>query len=97
MTKQTNEEFDRDEDQPELPPVGDILETLRGDNICAAETKSEKGCSVRCAIDGDEWYIHNERGGLVVILKPEPVEDFNSVKITGHARSRKCVFGKAVH
>lgn len=97
-------EFERKRKElPKLPEIGSTLETIKDESIYPEDCKGEKGFSVRASVtdledgEGDpKWYIHNNRGGLVVILKPEPDREFERVRITGHAKSGKCVFGKIV-
>jgi hypothetical protein len=80
-----------------LPKIGDVLETANKRPICPEEAKSEKGWAVRCKQDEHlRWYIHSEHGGLVLVLRPEPTKPFSTVKVTGHAKTGKCIFGRAL-
>jgi hypothetical protein len=101
---QLSESQDRYQEKQEssLPKIGSLLETMNHEIIRPDDTRSEKGCSIRCNVsDPDEgdshWFIHHEHSGLVVILKPEPTQDFDTVKVTGHAKSGRCIFAKVVH
>ena len=75
------------------------MTTIDGQLIDPETTYSDKGSAVRAFLvgwTGDTWCIRADNHGLVVILKTRPEQPFNRVKITGHAKNGKCVFGKAL-